>query len=459
MTRSSTFLLALAVAGTAAAAAPALKDFARGFEIYGPEGYPAYAFTLPEDVYLGVQRPDLGDLRVFNDGGIVVPHALCTGPVAAATPVREEPLQVFPLAAARAPGPGDTRVNVTTPQGTSVQVVEPQAPAPGTPDAAGADAPAAYVADASRLRDPIRALRFGWSTTDGAAEVTVRVEASEDLDSWRVLVPRTTLLRTTADGRLLERARVELPEGRYRYLRIEREGGAPPQVTSVDAEVAVAAPIAALAEFWAVPAPRPEGEAGFLYDTQRLAPVEEATVHLPMPNMRIDAALDSRAADTMPWQQRWTGSASSVRAGDGASGRFGAVTDRHWRLRVLRGGETLGTARPTLQLGYRAARLQFLAQGPGPWVLAFGSARVPPADAAPCDSLLGALPAEVRTAQTGAVQLQPAAAARLGGNGAYAVPPEPTPLRLIVLCSILGLGAVLLVAMALSLLKKLGTDS
>lgn len=455
MTPARLLALSLAVAAGVAAAArvPTPKDFAYGLLVESEAGKPAHELTLPDEVYEGATRTDLGDVRVFNAGGIVVPHALCAGPVAAAASVREQSLPVFPL---RRPPPlgsqGDGRVTVQTPGGTSVQVIEgatSRALTPGTPDAAEG-----FVVDASAVDGSLRALRLSWSTPDGASEAQVRVEASEDLNTWRTMVAATTLLHVAADGRALDRNHVDLPESRYRYLRLVRNSGPAVAIGAVTADVVQPA---ALAEpRWFAAMPMADEDGAFLFDATRLAPVQVARVVLATSNMALRIALDSRHGPEQPWRERWSGEVSSVDGGNAAqTPPFPDVTDPLWRVRVLRGAESLGGGRLTLRLGYHPARLRFLAQGDGPFTVGYGSARVAPAEAVTCDGLLPNLSAQERAERIGAAAATPAPAAAFGGPDALIPPAPPTPVRQIVLWAVLLLGTAALVAMALSLLKRL----
>lgn len=457
-----TGVLTLAVAAAAAAQVPTPKDFAYGLDLEPEPGRPVQQFAVPEAVYQGVTRADLGDLRVFNGGGIVVPHALCAGPVVSAETVTEQPLPVFPL---RRPPPlgaqAGGRVNVQTPGGTSVQVIEaPQAAANTAvirPALTPAPAPASdgFVVDAGGAPGALRKLRLAWSTPDGASEAAVRVEASEDLNRWRTIVPATTLLHVAADGRALDRNTIDLPEEKYRYLRLVRSEGPAVVISGVSADVVQ--PGVAAAPQWFAAEPSTETEtSAFLYDAGRLAPVQAARIELSMSNMALNVALDSRRAPEQPWQLRWSGDVSSVNGGaDMPVVAFGPVADTLWRVRVLRGAESLGGSRPTLRLGYHPARLRFLAQGDGPFVAAYGSARAAPAQTVPCDGLLPQVPAEARATLIGTASVTPAASGAFGGADMLAPPPEPTPVRQIVLWAVLLLGTAALVAMALSLLRRL----
>ena len=441
-------------AGAVAAAAPVPKDFAHGMAVTVAPGLPVQQFALPEAVYQGVTREDLGDLRVFNGGGIVVPHALCTAPLATPETVRELALPVFPLRQETRRAVAQTdRITVQTPGGTSVQVVEGRGAAvaitPVTPQAPAADG---FVVDASAAPGAVRALRLSWNAPDGASEAQVRVEASEDLNQWRTVVAATTLLHVAADGRALDRNHVDLPEARYRYLRLVRSSGPAVAVGAVTADVVHPGTAATPQWFAAMPA-ADAGSEGFVFDAGRLAPVQAARVVLATPNMALRVALDSRRGPQLPWQQRWSGEISSVDGGNAAqTPPFAAVADPLWRVRVLRGAESLGGGRPVLRLGYHPARLRFLAQGEPPYLVAFGSARVPPAELIGCDALL---PVAGREDLVGAAQLAAAPAGAFGGAEVLAPAPAPTPVRQIVLWAALLLGTAAVVAMALALLRRL----
>lgn len=442
-----------------AAAAVEPQQFAQGIELQADAQRPLLELALPDAVYAGVTRADLSDLRVFNAEGIAVPHALCEPP-SAPPRVERRALPVFPLQAARAGQGSGVDVQVRGGADSAVRVeVEPAAPAPR-------DAPTArsgYVIDARALPGEIRALHLQWRTADAASEVAVRVEASDDLDRWHSVVERTTLLRADAGAAVLERAHIPLPQLRYAYLRLVRVGAGPaPQIDGAIAEISVAAAQDDAELRWFDAAPQalpPTLSGGFGYDAGRHAPLRIARIELPQSNMVVGASLQSRASAQAPWQTHWSGEVFTL--GDAAQmrrnadPRFAPTRDRHWRVLVTANAESLGRAAPRLQLGYRAQNLRFLAQGSPPFLLAYGSVQAPRAPVRDCAELLRVLPGDERAALLGAART--GAPRTLGGAAALAPAPQPLPLRRIALWSLLALGALLLVAMALSLLRRMRT--
>ena len=142
--------------------------------------------------------------------------------------------------------------------------------------------------------------------------------------------------------------------------------------------------------------------------------------------------------------------ASSPQRRESPPANFTATSDRYWRLQIAKDPQLYrGTL---LELGYRPARLRFLAQGAGPFTLAFGSRRAEVSPASACESLLADVRSEERARMVGEGFAQGARV--LGGDKALRALPRETPVRLVVLWTVLVVGVGLLVAMALTLLKR-----
>ncbi len=447
------FIVLLLATTAGAAEAPTLRDFAWRQPLE-TDGRPLQELALPEAVYANALDPALGDLRVFNRDGGVVPHALCPPPPAREPAPLLETLTPFALQAGVTPVAAEGgRIEIHTADGASVVVN-------GAQGVAAADGPVAYILDLRAHEAPLRALRLDWESADQASEATISLHSSEDLSHWMTLMPSATLLKAEAGGRSLQRARIPLPEQPYRFLRIEAGARGPlPRITGAVAERVTEPELTPSAWFdtHALPPDKNESEAAFWFDAGRRAPVHSAEVRLPAANMALGVRLQSRNDPKQSWQTRWQGEVFAIASESAQRNQtvvqFEPSADRYWRLAVERGAETLRGSVPSLLLGYQPARLRFLAQGEGPFQLAYGSARVPLQAAASCAQLLAGLSAEERSGQTGQAQ---ALVMPVRGNPQVLKPlPTPTPLRQILLWAVLIAGALLVTAMALSLLKKL----
>ena len=430
------------------ATAQALDDYAEGISIEAPNDRPLIEVELPDIVYRTITRPGLADLNVFNAEGQSVPHALCVAPAETAGVVAQHALPVFTLQAAAGANGRGSRIDLSTPAGTALRIQENQT---GTPEMPAAQT-RAHVIDAREVPDALRSIQFEWRSPDEASEAHVRIEASEDLDRWFVIVEASTLLQVAQGDQQLRRERIPLPERRYRFLRIARADGGPPlTISSVIAE-SVSQP-APLKPVWFTVGARTSHEAGeWLFDAARLAPVSFARLRLPQDNMSLQIRIQSRGDMEARWVERWSGESYVILASGerrvSAPAQFQPTSDRYWR--VLHSSSL--DKPPALELGYHPARLQFLAQGSSPYTLAFGSRRASSKQMQACGSLI----ADVR----GDDLERFVAAGRLGevrtlaGAAALQPPPQPTPVKRIVLWAVLVGGVGLLIAMALSLLRR-----
>jgi hypothetical protein len=435
------------LAASAGAAPPSKNDYASGMSIRANYAQPMVETVLPDDVYRSVTRADLGDLRVFNADGLPVPHAFCAAPSSMAPEVTEQSLPVFVLRGRDQIYTENSRVAVETPAGTRVNVEE------SSPSAPEVVSGLIHIIDA-RQTETLRAIRFDWRSPDGASEVKVRIEASEDLDQWQTIVPASTLLLAQQGEQELRRERIELPTRKYEYLRVQRVDSGPPLIlNSVTAEQVAAAE--EIEPMWFNALHMASKEADVLYfDSQHIAPVTYARVRLAQQNSTVSVSLQSRPDEESPWRNRWTGESyvivSDTVRRESPPAQFEATTDRYWRLQILKEPQVYQDS--TLELGYRPAKLRFLAQGPSPFTIAFGSRRAEPAQPAVCDGLLANISAadRERMIEQGFVD----ELVSLGGADALKPLPKKTPTKVVVLWVVLVVGVALLVGMAVSLLKR-----
>jgi hypothetical protein len=436
--------IAMTAWSSAALSAVSVNDFARGVRIDANAAHPLVELSIPDEIYRNVTSASLADLAVFNAEGSALPHAICPGPQMQSARIENQVLPIFQSTPSSREVSNGANIEVQTAAGTRVHVDEQHA---------SVRTETRHLIDAREVQAPIRAISFDWSSSDHASEVKVSIESSTDLDAWRVVVPASTLLRANGAQNALRRDRVELPRAEYKYLRVRRVDGGPLlELHSVVAEVVQAAepvePVWITAQ-----AASATNTAELFFYAARLAPISFARIRVPFENSSLRVDVASRANDKSPWISRWSGESFVVtsdnqrRESDPA--RFAATTDRYWRVRVAQ-GSIKGIA---LELGYYPSRIHFLAQGSAPYTLAFGSRRAHDTEIVPCGALLTNLSERERAKLT--QQVTPGSFEVLGGDAALQPAPRKTPTRLIVLWGSLVVGVGILIAMALSLLKRL----
>ena len=372
--------------GLALATTATLQDFAYGLRVEAAGTGPIWELTLPEAVYRGVTRADLGDLRVFNAAGAVVPHALRLPEAIAGEAPPAVDLPVFPLYRHRGETGGQVLRIVTNERGAVIDASGAATPLDGN------DRVEAYLIDASALERSPRALQLDWRLGESAGFVaTVTVDGSDDLSRWQTLVRDATVAELHAGESVLCQTEIRLPERKAKYLRINW----PDTLRKVELSAAAAtfAPAAAPVErrWLEIPGVRCGGEPHcYDFDSAGRRVVDRARLNFPTGNMVLRGSLQSAPEPAGPWHTRHFGVHYSLRR-DGALLQSAPVellpvSDRYWRLAPEGGSTGDPLSPPTLALGWTPHQLRFVAQGEPPYTVAFGSATVGAAG-----SLLGTL--------------------------------------------------------------------
>ncbi|OHB25705.1 MAG: hypothetical protein A2X84_03490 [Desulfuromonadaceae bacterium GWC2_58_13] len=436
------------------AAEPAMDMFAFGakLDVTGQQAF--YQLELPLDLYQAVTRRDLGDIRVFNAAGQVVPHALRRPEQ---TSVRKDvvtsELPFFPLRGETAMNDGDLAIQVArNPQGTIIEVRTSE-----QKGSAATEPVRAYLVDAGTKTRPIDALELVWAEqgTDFLGEV--QIETSNDLNAWRPLTS-AAVARLSYQGYRLDRSRIELSRPHARYLRISWPGNRPPaDVSSIIAltrqNYTTSHPQRRWLKVNALPV---AGQSqSFLADLEGFPPVDTIQIHLAESNSMAAARLSSSASMTAPQQEHWRGLVYNLQA-DGQSVSNPAVTvpptmSRYWTL-TIDGSESALRSAPRFEFGWQPARLVFLAQGEGPFLLAYGSGNMEP-PGFPLEKLLQQTAASTEN-DLAVAKVEPGPRFLLGGKSKL-LSTTPFPWKTWLLWTVLATGVLLIGWMSLRLYRQL----
>jgi hypothetical protein len=393
--------LLLAFAAGLAAAAEAPRDFAYGLPVEAEGNAALYKLELPAAVYRGLVRRDLGDLRVFNGAGEVVPHAFERRAASEAQKAALVALKFFPLYGDAAKSFSGLSMRVERNAAGSVIRLDEKVGAPNGRQLLG------YLIDASQLKVPLRALELEVKGEDYSAKVDV--EASDDLATWRPLATQAALLALHYGGERIEQRRIEfspLSPRQTKYLRITWH--------AMPAEARLAALRAEPGEEqvdtprqWEAVTGQPGGKPGeYLFDTRGQFPTDRLRFELPQANTVAPLQVFSRARTSDPWRALMHSTAYRLRRDGGEvvspAVAIGENADRYWRLVVDQKGGGLGVGEPKLLLGWRPHEVVWVARGEPPFMLAYGKRDAMPS-AFPIESLMpgergkgqGAKPASV----------------------------------------------------------------
>ncbi len=457
------FFIAFLIASALAVAAEKPADYAYGLPIEASGSEALYDVTVPPAVYQGVTRRDLGDVRVFNGAGEVVPHAWRPRRTGTAEAGATVPLTLFPLKAAAGTNPANLSISVrrSASGAMSVDVRSGGTPAPR-------QQAVAYLVDLNAQDRALRAIELDWNAAEGFSG-KLRIDASDDLARWHTLVPGAPLLKLEVGGQSLQQKRVEVPPHKANYLRLSwlNDGAktAMPEITAASGELTekfVEAP----REWNRYSAARGEKTGEYVFDLKGQFPVDRLRLELPEPNTIVPVEIFARDKAEQPWRSVTRSVAYRLRQSGGEvvspDMRVGGLSERWWMIRVDQRGGGLGSGTPALNAGWVPHQLVFAARGAPPFTLAYGN-RGAQGGALPMASLIPGYRDDagvaVRAAKTGAqaiVNVQTTSAQPQKELGGEARLHEQIDWKRWSLWGVLLLGVLVLGVMAWRLIKQLG---
>jgi len=444
------------VAVAAAQPAPTPQQFAWHQSIETTSGEAIQRFALSAETYAGAARPDLGDLRIFNAAGEVLPYALVRREAQAETLTQATPLRYFPVYRHAQGESGQVDVDIQRNANGSLIAVRTK------PDRAATTTLDGYVIDASAVTTPIAALDLQWTAPPDGLALTVDVEASDDLQSWRTAVRGAQLVELRMGDQQLLRNRIELDGVQAKYLRLSWTGE---QTLALHKLIAQTQTLQARATApqWTAPITARAGEhpGEYLFDAPGV-PVQALRLSLPQLNTVAPVQLYQRSAQTAPWSLVANTVAFRIqRNGHEVTAPELNITRSNaheWKLVVDQRGGGLGQGMPQVALAWVAHQAVFVARGNGPYTLAYGNRNIAPApfDIATLvpgyrDDQFATLPLATLGAATRTALPVPAATAPEAKPNAFNA-------RTAGLWSVLVLGVLGLGFMAWRLMRQLGPD-
>jgi hypothetical protein len=428
---------------------PKPQDFAYALPLQFEDQDALYQTTLPLSVYQYTVRGDLGDMRVFNAQGEVVPHMLVQQTHSTTSQPERRKLAWFPLRGAANAGLDQLSVRIKrNAAGTLIDInsnAKPQAQATLS----------GYLLDASAVKPSIQALELDWKNSKESFVGTVTVESSDDLKHWNSVVRGAPLTSLQFGGHSLSQKRVELPSLRAKYLRLSWPQNMPSlQLTSVNVELAGTRIDTPLNWHTSAGSAVADKAGEYQFDLGAHLPLQRMRIELPQINTLVQAALFSRSRPEHSWQPAGNAVLYKLHhSGQDVKNTDIAVSGNHryWLLRVEQKSGGLGTGLPGLQAGWQPHQLQFVTRGSAPFQLAYGNKEIKPAEFQ-INNIFphgeGESALKVQPARTG-VQIE------LGGEARLLADAPPLPWKKWILWSVLCAAVVLLGWMAYRLVKQM----
>ena len=457
----------------ACAGAADADGYAYGWPIRAQGESAAWQVELTPEVYAAATTADLRDVAIVNAAGSAVPAAVYRPPAAAARASLVD-LTMFTLPVApTSGGAAADAIRLQIERDPDGKLRRIDADVQGADAAAKADAKHELLLDASAVRDAFSALHVAWAPDQGDVSAQFAVDGSDDLQQWRPLAPRATVLRLTQNGNVLERHEIALNGSRSAYLRLRRlDDGAELRDLRVRGRSLATATPDRSARQWIAAAddgadrkrldttlPAGDGERAVAWRYHLPAPLAAETLRLELADdnslARVHVMSRQRAGDdAAAWLQRANVVAFRLHQGDGVIGNdeiavSGAPRAEDWRIETATPLEHA----PKLSVSFTPDRLVFLAQGSGPFRLVAGSGKAR-RDDYPIDAALASLRAGNRDWQPPLAALD--VRTTVGGENARTAPVAEKKIdwKTWLLWTVLVGAAALIAGLALSLLKK-----
>jgi hypothetical protein len=368
---------------------PKPEDFAGAYGLTGQAGG-LLRLELPAEVFMGAERPDLGDLRIFDAKGVPAPYVIREVPGRTINPPpRDIPFFVWKQGDEKALLKG-TDIEINT-SGAVVQIKN-QSQREGSPPVYLADLSGLYLPDqggeppeefipTESIPPELVPTELLIETAHGGRffNTPVTVHYSSDLSHWTLFERKQILSFYGSAG--ANRDTLILPkDGKIRYLLIRMEPGAPPpEKMTVRFDPAT---VPAGIREKSIRGETSDGGKTLRYNTGGFYPAFEIDFVLPQADS-FQVTIRNRYSEDDEWNDLGRATIFRYNSPGGEPQKNSPLplsgSAPFWELAVS--GERSVANPPELVIRWKMRELIFLALGEGPWTLAYGNAGFgPPAE-------------------------------------------------------------------------------
>jgi len=428
----------------------------------------AYQVTLDASVYQAAYWPDWRDIQVVDADNQLVPAAvyLASKPQPQTdSQLIELPWFVLPTQAQSATDlnimvkrDGDGRViTINDSSSTSQTMSSP-----------------AWLIDSGNQSGQLRALVVEWSDPEAVLDVGYRLEASDDLRQWQVLVSEVRLLQLHNDEKQLRNNRIAF-NTQQRYLRLVplQHNVAVPALQHLRAEIVLKTVAQATWHWLELTAQADHEPGGFEYRTTGRFPIQRLDLIMPVNSTATwqvfsleeekSSHPNERGVSWIMRSKRWdtwwiNGKDATMPVQTSPPLDLGqTLMSQQWRLEPV--SPTALPQAPTLRLGWQPGSVLFLAQGRAPYTLVAGNASIHTKPNQPAlEPMLAALRQHNDPHWQPSVATLGKAVVRAGDNAYYIAPELPDRNKILLkwlLWGVLISGVLIVGQFAINLLRRM----
>jgi|GEM_PF-3333666 len=353
-------------------------DFAYIAETDTTENTPFYELEVPTVVYETITRPDLGDLRVLNGEGQVVPHGLRNTKIEQNEKVEKANVPFFPLYQQSGQPGSDLSLNIQ--RGPGGEIINIKSHLPGNNKDQHLSG---YLLDLRKWDKPISKIIINWKNPGNESFIRkLRISKSHNLEHWQFVASGKTLVNMAYQNHKLTDKTIKLPVAKTNYLRLRFEDQKPGlEVDSIQV-FHTQSSYKRIKNWKTVTLKKTNEEGEFTFNPGLKTLARTLDVKLPDNNTVVRVKVLSRSNDEEEWRHR--GSALLYRLTvngtniEQSTVNIYANRDTQWLLKFDQQGGGIGTGFPKVKLSWYPQTLVFVARGEAPYRVAWGSTRVKP---------------------------------------------------------------------------------
>jgi hypothetical protein len=417
--------------------------------------------NLPDNVYEKMQRQDYGDLRIFSADGQIVPHQFRHSyQQQRINSQQETPLVFYPFSKEQAANPSSIQVTInqkTGEQNLSInQQLANNQQSPKINEYQYILINKAINNGANNKQTPsLCKLKLDWQQSKPSSILNFKLESSNQLQNWRTLSRKLTVSKLDYAGSQLKQDEVKFPCTSQKYLRLT--WSQPDQKTRLVQAKGIYTQKGAKKTHWSsLGKPRYNAkDKTMMFDLNRVASISKLDFIIPQDGLLYKGTLYSRNNEKSKWRYRSNVSQYQLNMGDttlqSSPITFSPSSDRYWKIELSTQTTFSENQLPEISAGWIPSQLYFLAQGNGPFKIAFGNPTIKPVQ----NNSLNSLIESIKRSHT---RIDQVSLGEIANSNKSFEAESKTPWKLILLWIFLILGTGLMGFMAYRLFQQMGDE-
>ena len=412
--------------------------------------------VLPFSIYKHLSRRDYGDLRVFNNDNQIVPHQF----IQVATPadtLQTRNLQFFPFSKKQASNPNNIRVVIKQSVGQhQLEINQPLKQSPST-NVDKEQNEFQYIIvneQGSNAKQKLCKLTLDWNQTKPSMILPLRLESSDDLQNWQSISRSLNVSKLDFSGSQLLNDALNLPCTMKKYLRLT---WLKPQqknyINTISGSYSQQAK--QITETVTLDKPYYDVKGDLLFENNLNIALSSMEFVSLEESVLIKGKLYSRNHESSPWQfhkniMQYRLAIAETQL-NSRPFTLSNIRDRYWKLDLANEAQLSANQLPEIRGRWQQIKLTYLAQGNGPFRLAYGNPMITPADNTGLSQLIESI-------KDAGVRLDQVTVSNPHKVRELAKIEKPMPWKKIGLWVFLLIGIAVLAYMALSLYRQMNEN-